>query len=128
MSLPSRATVALACALAQTRDLALTNTLANALVLALTTGTAALAAPPATGSAPSEGPLQTAHAAPLYHIPLPATAALTPATGDWRAANAAVAAAADNEAHQHQPVSPSSRSAGDEKSPIPHSHPAKGQP
>ncbi|WP_157667462.1 hypothetical protein [Comamonas serinivorans] len=128
MSLPSRATaVALVCALAQTRALALTNTLVNALVLALTTGTAALAAPPATGSAPSEGPLLTTHAAPLHHTPLPATAALTPATGDWRAANAAVAAA-DNTAHQHHPVSPNSRSAGDEKSPIPHSHPAKGQP
>jgi hypothetical protein len=75
-------------------------------------------------------PLDAASAAPLRHTPLPETAPPAPATGDWRAANAGVAAPANGHGHHAsppdgadaKPVSPDHRSHDNGEHGIHHHH------
>lgn len=90
-------------------------------------------------SAPAHAHDVSSPAAPLHHTPLPATAPPATATGDWRAANAAVAEAASDHAHHHHSapdqagapkdaVSPGHRSHDNGETGIHHHHSHGGQP
>lgn len=66
---------------------------------------AAICAPVlAAPDAATPSPHHLANVAPLHHTPLPETAPPAPATGDWRAANAAVAQSAGSHAHHPAPA------------------------